>query len=202
MNQARVKLPGASDAGIKGELFDVLHEFFSDSSAWQEAITFDVMPTLQDYALVADGGQIVRLVGVMDANGIPVPASMPTIGTVLLQNAYDTAQVLTATVAKTVSLPIHRDYNNVPQMPIWTLPVWGRTILDGVLGKMMTQVSKSYTNETLGTYHLKRFRDGIAMAKTAMLRRNSFGAQAWQFPQGYRTRNQKGGVSSGGTGRF
>ena len=66
LDQARTKLPGSSDAGLKGELFDVFHEFFNDSDSWVETLSMPVVPGSVDYNVVPNSGQIVRLGGVLD----------------------------------------------------------------------------------------------------------------------------------------
>lgn len=200
MNEARVKLPGASDTGIKLELFQVLGEFFHDSSAWTQNINVNILPNVVDYDLVPDEGRIIRLAGVVDANNTPQGALMPSFGTLSIEFPQQTPQVWTATVVLDVDLPTTRDA--IPIAPYWVLQVYSRTIMDGLLGKMMGQLAKSYSNTNLSTYHLRRFRDGIAMARTANLRRNTIGSQAWGFPQSYRSRGQRGGVSVGNSVRF
>ena len=195
MNQARVKLTGSSDAGIKAELFDVLHEFFSDSDSWHETLTVPIVVGTTTYSLIpAHGGKIIRLLGVFDPNNIPQPAFMPEFGTLSLVYPSNTSQNYTVVVSKQVQLPTTRD--DVPDAPHWVLPVYERTILDGVLGKMMGQQNKSYSSDTLSTYHLKRFRDGIAMARTAASRQNTKGAQNWSYPRQYRSSSQRGGIST------
>jgi hypothetical protein len=82
------------------------------------------------------------------------------------------------------------------------LPLFGRTILSGLLGKMKGQLNKSYSDRQGSVFDLAQFKDGIAMAKVATFRRNSIGSQAWNFPQTYRTRNQRGGVSVGNPVQF
>jgi hypothetical protein len=194
LDQARVKLPGASDAGIKGELFDVFNEFFSVSSAWLEDITVSVFATQTTYDLVpAFDGQIIRLLGVVDARNIPQVAALPDFSTLVIR-APSTAQNYTVTVAKNVTLP--NDKKDLPIVPDWVLSVYGTVILDGLLGRMMLQQSKSYSNESLGTYHLKKFNSGVNGARVATLKRNSMNDQAWGFPQGFATHGQRGSMST------
>lgn len=200
LNNVAVKLPGASQAMIKSELYDVLREFFLDSSCWLQDIDVLVVPDTVDYDLVPDGGQIIRLAGVVDENGIPQPAIMPEVGRIKFRNAYTDNHTFVATVVKSVAQPVGE--SGIPAFPDFVLTVWGYYILDGILGKMMNQIAKSYSNPKQAIYHLARFRDGISMARTAALRRNSFGTQAWGYPQSFKTRGQKGGVSVGNDTRF
>lgn len=198
MNQARIKLPGASDAGIKLELFDVMKEFLKDSNAWTEDITFTAQAgTLQYILSPLDGGQIIRLVGVFDDKGIPVPAFMPTFGTLQLVNQASivpTQPVWTARVIKNVALPTTRE--DIPIGPDWLLTVYSLDILDGLLGKMMGQQNKTFSNGQMSTYHLRRFRTAIQSARTAAIRQNTVGAQEWAFPRGWGSSSQRGGVST------
>lgn len=210
MNQARVTLVGSSDAGLKGAFYDVCSEFLNDSSAWTQDVSFLAITTRTEYMLNVPEGQIIRLAGVatpqtpqgqaQNANtvpgGIPVPALMPDVGTVVIpaQNA-DTR--LVATFVCNVGLP--SDRKGVPIAPDWLLPIWHVGLLDGLLGKMMLQPGKSYSNERTATYHLKRFRDAIARARVSKLRASTNGTQAWRFPQTFRANTQQGGVPSTGS---
>lgn len=199
LNQARIKLPGASDAGITAELYDVMREFFRDSNAWTEDIEFTPVAEQRDYHLTPlREGQIIRLVGVWDSKGIPVPAFMHEFGEVRLLHEPQAAQSqqtnLFARVIKNITLPTGRD--NMPIAPYWTLGVYNVDILDGLLGKMMGQQAKSFSNGTMSTYHLRRFRTAIQLARTAAIRQNSVGAQEWAYPRGWSAGSQRGGVST------
>jgi hypothetical protein len=60
----------------------------------------------------------------------------------------------------------------------------------------MMQKGKSYTDFNNAPFHLKKFRDGMAMAKTATIRSGIFGGQSWGYPRLFRTNSQRGGVST------
>ena len=199
LNLARTELVGASDNGIKGQLYDVCREFFKDSNSWYEHISVQILSGHRHYRLTpVEGGMILRLVTIWDKNFIVLPAIMPhleppsaDLELVYPQNTSFTAKVV---VTKQIVEPTTRDM--LPDAPRWLLPVYHETILDGVLGKMMGQSTKSYSNDTLSTYHLRRFRDGIMQARVASERANIYGAQAWRFPNSFRTTSQRGGVST------
>jgi hypothetical protein len=195
LDQARTKLPGSSDAGLKGELFDVFHEFFNDSDSWVETISVMAIPGVVDYNIVPSSGQIIRLGGVLDLNTVPVPALMVEVGVLHLMYPVNIAQTYSVVVIKNVKFPV--DKQATPDVPDWVLPLYGRTILSGLLGKMKGQMNKSYSDMKGGVFDLAQFKDGIGLAKIATFRRNTFGSQSWNFPQTYRTRNQRGGTSVG-----
>lgn len=210
MNQAKVKLVGASADGLKGEFYDVLSEFFRDTGAWTQDITIQYQPNVQIYPLFVSEGQITALEGVSDwGTVVPspttatppsasfLPALMPDFGTLILKNPPNTAGYCLVTVKTNVALPT--DKHMIPLAPDWLLPRYHLTILDGLLGKMMAQPTKSYANATQSIYHLKRFRDGIAQARVQKLRANTQGAGAWRFPQQFRSRSQQSGVPAIGS---
>ena len=197
MNQARIKLTGASDAGIKAELYDTLREFFEDSNCWTELLDVNVQVGVRDYLLnPLQGGMIIRLVSVIDKSFFPIAAFMPVLGTLTLLNAPSQTSPpgnpYTVKVVETVKLPTTKDM--IPIIPDWVFPMYGIHILDGLLGRMMSQPNKSFSNATMAVYHLKRFRTGIQIARTAAQRENLVGAQSWAFPNNFRTEGQRGGV--------
>lgn len=199
ITQATIKLTGASSAGIKAELYDVLKEFFTDSNCWAEDIEFIPVADEVDYPLAPKNeGQIIRLVGTWDNKGIPVPSFMAEFAKVKLLNAPTSTGTATtkwfSRVVKTVTLPTTRDA--VPIAPDWTLRVYSVHIMDGLLGKMMSQAQKSFSNPQMSSYHLKRFRAGIQIARTAAARANIVGGQEWAYPQGWGRGSQRGGVST------
>lgn len=205
INQARIKLIGASETGMKAELYDVLSEFFNDSSCWTQDITMPYVAGQQVFNVSVAEGQIIRLAGVLDwgttappsvatpgANVSPAAALMRDPGTIVVSKSPTGAGFYQATVVTNVSLPTSREM--IPIAPDWVLPIWHVGLLDGLLGKMMGEASKSYTDERKSTYHLKRFRDAIARARVSKLRANTNGTGAWRFPQTFRTTGQGRGA--------
>jgi hypothetical protein len=209
LNECRIKLPGSADSGIKQELWGVIKEFLQDTNSWIEHQQLLVTRAKQHYDVSPrDGGQIVRLVGVMDGNRFPVNATMSRLGVLEIHQRIDISSVsippedhTTASnhpwhfaIVKNITLPGTKD--NVPIAPDFVLKVYSGTIVDGVLGKMMMQQAKSYTNLQLGQYHLKRFRDGIGIARTDTWNQNLLGGQRWRFPNAFATCSQRGGSVS------
>lgn len=198
INNARIKLTGSSDAGLKAELFSTLKEFLADSNCWIEGIDFQATAGERDYLLVpANDGQIIRLLGIWDRHAVPIAGFLgENFQTLRLVHAPSTTpdHQWHTKVVKNVVLPITRE--NIPIVPTFLFRVYGEHILDGLLGRMMGQMDKSYSNSTLSTYHLRRFRTGIQIAKTATIRANTVGAQAWAYPRGWRSISQRGGVST------
>ena len=194
-NQCEQLLPGVSIKGLHAKLYEVLKEFFEDSLAWREEVEFQATAHVQEYTITLRGaGQPYSLIAVWDKHRFPVAAFMPEFG--ILQIVYP----ITSTpptkwhlrVAKTIAPPTTSD--GIPIAPSWVLGIYSRQILDGIVGNMMLEQNKSYSNPTTADYHLKRFRTGIQVAKTAANRANTVGAQSWTFPRNFRTNSQQGGI--------
>lgn len=209
MNDLRTRLTGASDSGIKMELFNTIQEFLQDTNAWVENIDLMVTAGTQEYNLLPrEGGQVIRLIGVWDGFRSPQPSSMPTFGKLVVHRQVtvtSVAQAVTDTVrrsttpwlvaiAKNIVLPTTKD--SVPIAPQFVLQVYSNAITDGVLGRMMSQSSKSWTNVQLSLYHLKRFRDAIQTARNDAWTQNLLGGQRWGFPQQFHGSSQRGGIST------
>lgn len=209
LNECRIKLPGASDSGIQQELWGVIKEFLQDTNSWIEYQDLLVTAGVQTYNVVPrDGGQIIRLIGVLDGNRMPVNAIMPDLSTLnILQRitvssvAIPPDDLTTAAnhpwqfaIVKNITFPQTKDL--LPIAPEFVLKVYSKTIIDGVLGRMMMQQAKTYSNNALGLFHLRSFRDGITIARNDTWNQNVFGGQRWRFPQGFAANSQRGGTSA------
>lgn len=198
ISSTQIELTGASTNGVKNAIYEVLKEFFTDSGAWIEDLPINSIANQDTYAVAAaNDGRLLRLIGLWDNTGIPVPAFMPNFGLLKLVHVPttngDPTKPWTARFEKTVVPSAGTDV--IPLAPDWTLTIFGEHIKDGVLGKLMNQPGKSYTNDSKAAYHLKRFRAGIALARTQMKRMNVVGAQAWSYPR-FVKGSQRGGVST------
>lgn len=210
LSDAQIMLAGASDTGIKQTLYNVLDEFCEYSMAWRETLTVPVLAgttqgninTNTQYQLTpAEGGNIIGLIGVWDPNNIPQPAFLPTfdggpnaIGLLTLVNPVNQNQNFTVVVWKNVMLPTSRE--NVPEFSATLFRRYRRIILDGVCGSMQGQPNKPYSNDTKAQANLIRFHAGVSVARRQADAQNTRGAQAWAFPQSFRTGGQRGGVST------
>ena len=130
--------------------------------------------------------KIVRLIGVVNSDERPQWAVMPTPGEIQLSTDPSVAQIFTARLALTISDPVMRD--GYPEFPQWAYDKHSETVLSGLLGRMMSQPAKPYTNMQLSVYHMRRFRDGIARAKVEAMHQNVYRAQSWRFPQTFARR--------------
>lgn len=199
IDHAKIRLPGALDAALQMELFAVMNEFFQGSNIWYEDIQFPVTATTANYLddpdaytydVIPTMGSITRLIGVVDAQGYPQKAYMPTLGQVVLNFSPNVDQTYTARVALTVTDPVTRE--GYPEFPDWILQKYGNEILDGVLARMMSQIAKPYSSPTMAQYHGRMFKQGVSQAKVEASHQNVYRGQSWKFPQTFaRRRTQK-----------
>lgn len=193
INNARTSLPGSLDNVIQLEFFNVMDEFFRTTGIWTEDTDFSV--TYGDlageiyYIEPESVSNIVRLISVRNSDDIFQRAAMSIPGEVTLLLPPGQNDVYTATVVLTISDPTQHD--NYPEFPEWILQKYYVGLTDGVLGRMMAQPAKPYTNIQMAAVHLKLFRQTISIASTEALHNNVHNGQSWMFPQFFRTRGQR-----------
>jgi hypothetical protein len=190
MDNCRIRLPGVVDDILKLELYSVLNDFFQNSNSWNEDITFTVTPEVLEYPITPSGvSKIVRLVGVVNSDESYVGAVMPESDTITLLISPNQTGVYTARVVLTISDPLTRD--GYPEYPDWVLGSYLDEIIDGVLGRAMSQVAKPYSNERMAIYHTRRFRAGVARAKVEWQHKLVYRGQNWSFPQTFARRHSR-----------
>lgn len=194
MDHCRVRLPGALDAAIKQEMFAALDQLLQTSHLWFDDISFTANPTTDTYeenpaaytyALPPPVGQIVRLVTVSDEDGGLVAASMPVIPELILAFPPESTTTYIVRVVLTVS---DVDVDGYPIMPDWIIKKYQSRILDGVLGRMMSQIAKPYSSPQMAVTHLRLFNSFVQRAKGEALRENTHATQRWFFPQSFNRR--------------
>ena len=181
IDTARPHLPGAVDAGIMLELFSAVKEFFTDTHAWGDEIDFETNETDTDYVIAPAFGSIVRLFDVVDPEGRPVEASMPLPGVIRIFSDVPSGTICRAKVSLTVADPT--DPGDQPQMPLWVFSRYHTVLLDGLLGRMMSQPAKPYSNSQAAVIRIRRFNRGVAVARTEVLREYRYNGRRWRFPK-------------------
>lgn len=191
INDARIRLPGALDAAILQELYLTLTDFLKGSNVWQETVDFSVDPSgatiyedpdAYTFFLTFDDGFPVNLIEVLDDAGQPVIASMRVPGEVILQRLPGSSQMYTATVSMTLRDPTDA---GLPIMPEWIIQRYQTELLDGLLGRMMSQISKPYSSPNTAVAHMRRFQQAVSKARVDSRRGNVYGAQTWRFPRSF-----------------
>jgi len=185
MNNLRIRLPGAIDDAIKLEVYNTLNDFFQGSNIWREDLDIAITSGETYYDLLPTGPcNLVRLIGVVNSDNLKVDALIDLITRQLVLALEPTsADTYTAQVVLTVADPLDRD--SYPVFPEWVLDLYMNDITDGVLGRMMSQPAKPYSNTQLAAFHTRSFQSAIATARVESNRRYAYGAQRWRFPQAF-----------------
>jgi hypothetical protein len=190
LQDARTGLPGARDEIIYLELWRTLTEFLKDSQVWQEDVNFSGVTTRTSYEVDPDSTATINsLIRLLNSDDNEVGCTMAEPGVIVLNSDLSEDDTLTVTYSL---IPYGTPQtNNFPRdIPQWILDKYGNEIVDGILGRMMMQPSKSYSSPQLAAYHLRRFRDGIAQTRSAQHHDNLFNAQRWSYPQQFATRRR------------
>jgi len=205
MNDARTRLPGSTDTLLQQELFMVMDEFFKASNVWKEDIPVPIggqdPPGTIYYLSPQEPGLIDKLMWVFQQpdpttamlRGSQWGVAMSVPGELTLNFQPSSAITVVATVALTVQDPVNRDGYVV--FPLWILQKYRNVILDGLLGRMMVQKSKPWTDSQMSVYHLRKFETGKAHARVDGTRNNTYRQQAWRFPS-YGVGTQRGRSST------
>lgn len=185
VTNAQIRLPGATSSTVQQELFTVADEFFKESNAWREDIEFNVPgndPQGTIYEVTSTGNTTIdKLMWMRNADGGGrIFGQMSIPGEITLATYPSSPAKYIATVALTVSDPTQRD--GYVSFPGWVLAKYRGVFLNGILGKMMSQPAKPYTNTQLSVYYIKLFNSGKSAARVEAQRANVFRAQAWNFP--------------------
>jgi hypothetical protein len=191
LDNARVELAGALDGAIWQAMFNVFSDFANRTNLWYEDIpvviagaqavgsTITVVPS--------SGSRFNRLLYVLDDGNLQRSMSMPTPGVLMFINAVDNAQTWTARIALCPDDPVPStgSLKGIPQFPDWILEKYHIGLLAGVVGRMMTQVGKPYTNPTMAKYHLTVYKNAVSEGMNDARRQNLYAAQNWTFPLGF-----------------
>lgn len=190
MNDLRFKLPGAIDPTIKNEIWNMLDEFCREGHAWREVIDVALTVDQDNYQPTPAGTEIVHVYDISHAT-LDVNGAIYDYGTLLLPNMptlADTETPLFVDAALTPSLDVGADLEALIPADMWSR--WHAYFMHGVLGRMMSQVAKPYSNPTLAVFHLRSFRSGVAIARHQVRTKGVIGAQLWRFPPFARGRHR------------
>lgn len=188
LNTVQMRLTGVVYDAIKYELFPVADELLRESGLWTDDVSFNTTAGKTDYRIVVPAGQTLRLQGVKDANGHDVWGTLEMPHVLNLRDAPQDTEKYCATVVLSVVDPVKRDA--FPLMPEWIVQKYNGVLTDGVLGHLMSQSSKPYSDENKAVYHLKRFRNGVAQARRDALTGHTENNQAWSYPQQFAVRRK------------
>lgn len=88
-----------------------------------------------------------------------------------------------ATLSMNVSDPVDSEGFTCP--PDWLMSKYMDYIASGAICRLMLQPGKPYSSVQGAQYHGRRFNEGVGIARTEVRRMLTYGAQRWNFPQGW-----------------
>jgi hypothetical protein len=180
----RINLPGALDGVLQLELFNTVDEFCRGSMAWTETLSIPLIAGQVTY-LPTPANQVILTVYVgthptADLSGMIYDQEQFILTLITLPTAADVAAgnlLLDVALAPTADTPV----DSLLPGRLWTR--FHQSIFHGCMGRMMSQKAKPYSDPTLGTYHLRRFHNFMALARANSDAGAVPDGQAWSFPK-------------------
>lgn len=108
----------------------------------------------------------------------------PSYITIDIPPSEDAAQYpLNLLLALTLNYQCLEDDPNEWPLEEWMFSTFHETWVDGTLGRLMSQISKPYSNPVMAKYHMQRFRKFLGRAKQTAARGYVYDKPVWQFPR-------------------
>jgi hypothetical protein len=192
---ARLRLPGATDGVMQLEFTNVVQEFCVTTNAWVDATDVELQPNTNLYDLVPPdaNGDIKRIMYVenldREAPAWTAPAWMPVPGVMQIGFVPQVKQDIVVFVALQ---PNERGCKqSIPGVPDWFYTDYTKQLTDGLIGSMLVQPAKPYSNPQMGQFYLKRFLSGMSTVRIQADNGRRYGGQHWAFPQGFAVKRRK-----------
>lgn len=183
MDDARVALPGATDAGIQRELWGVVNEACREGWIWHEVVPVLIVAGQLQYTLAPAGTEVVFVLNVghetLDLSNTLIEfgklfftvtptaadaAGLPLLASLVLAPAVDAASSLEGLIPEDMWRTFHQ---------LW---------LHGLLARMMAHPAKPYSNATLAVFHRRSFNRDLVEARLRVRTGGVPGIQTWRFP--------------------
>jgi len=209
-DEVMIRAPGATVALVELETFATLREFFVDSGAWlveappvsikayQPDYYLDPQPdgdVLYIYSMAYPTGDRYKFLTVSQQQTVRgrvfAPSAIPITyhGYVDEPGKFTLSPTVTVDAKKALipyvvlTLKDSACDGNKEDIPSWMLRYWKDIWIDGILGRMMSQPNKPYSNPAQAQYHGRRFRTGIARARDMARRQFGTAETDFKFPR-------------------
>lgn len=184
LGSIRSRLPGAKDSQTRLALFDVLQDACQRGRIWTEVVPFRLEPGKQVFPVSQPGARVVMVVNAQHA-GIERQAidySNEKVAISVDISTLDPADFLYLTMALAPSLDVDLE-NPAMWMPGDIFASKYTLLLHGVLGAMMLQTAKPYSNTSLGQYHTQIYSRELNAAPLTDRDGGLPTRQRWRFPR-------------------
>jgi len=195
------RLPGASKTLVEAEIVKTIENFCRDSTAWRDTLYgFDVTAGQREISVIVDDGSQLKVVGLLrvyyNQKQLTQYSHTPWETSTNYPSGWTTKPGDPSTIMLS-TIPIVTDANSIDvlaylrpvdpvnitvDMTLLTEDFW-EIIFDGVMGRMLSQNDKPYSNATSAAYHLSRYRHGTRKARDMANRGFTGNAQNWVFPK-------------------
>ena len=200
----KVEVAGITDAVYAQYLYRTVKDFLDMTNVWQETVPITGMPNTFCYPFTLAGkGTPHRLLIVYDPamatnpnnrRWLPNGASMQRPGEIIVGHAPSSQVNWEAIVSKNIT---EVDSQLQPDMDTddqWIIDRYRDAFFYGTAARLQRSPGKVYTNAALATDNMRQYISLRSQARTEALRKNTFGAQAWTFPQSFATVRRGGWV--------
>ena len=204
----RVKsiIPAAPDALIRQEITYIMMDFSADTNMFVEEVPLNIQPNTLDYPFILqNGGRANRLMVVYDPNTITsgyynwadggISMRVPNI--IRLARAPSEAKLWTAVIAKACGTPLMDTGTppkptGYPEVDAWIIDKYVDTLCYGVLWALQRLPAKPFRDPVGAKENDLLYNSGKSNARVNNMWANVYNAQAWRFPQAFRTISRKG----------
>lgn len=184
VSSIKSRLPGAKESQIRLALYDVLQDACQRARLWTEKVPYRLLPNTQVFSVEQSKARIVMLVDVQHPvlTRRDVAYSNGKIAVNVDTATLDLEDYLYLTLALSPSLDVDMD-NPQQWIPADLFASKYTLLLNGVLGAMMLQTAKPYSNTQLGQYHTQVFSRELNASPLIDREGGLPARQHWRFPR-------------------
>jgi hypothetical protein len=198
----KIDVPGVTDAVLQQKLFQCAKDFIEQTNIWTEEVPITGMPNVTVYPFTLAGMGVPNRLMILYDPAISVPnnyrwvqsgVSMPIPGTIQVRYAPSTQVDWVAVIGKSITDP--SDAEGYPELDAdygWIVDKYRMAFYYGTLARLEAQPAKPYSNPNLASAHNRLYITERSKARTDVLKQNTFGAQAWSYPQAFASITRKG----------
>lgn len=183
MDDLRGSLPGATDAAIVRELWNTINEACRTGWVWRETYGVTLIEGQSQYDIVPADTDVVQVLSVSHPT-LDVSGAVAEFGKLYLTTppaAADVGVPLALVLVLAPALSAGPDPEALIPQDMWS--TFHQMWLHGVMGRMMAQPAKPYTNPGLALFHRRSFVRDMTQAKLQIRTGSVPAAQLWQFPR-------------------
>ncbi len=191
--EVRVAVAGADDTLIQQQIAATIREFFTRST-WVEKLFPITLKDGQDryfFNNMASYYAMYLMMAKIDDTPIYIYPQEPIIYSnktgVWMDGVNDQVVVTPVPTEAAVGSKLYleasiKPKNNCGQVPDRVFEMFFDEILDGIKGRLYSMPSKPWSDRQMGLMHTRKFRSGIARARTAERTGYSSADTAWRYP--------------------